>query len=211
MNKSLAWIIVFTLLVSTSVPLRSAHAEGGTFEITPMVGVTVGGSVDLPGAQIDFDTGLSYGGMVGMRVRDDALVVMSYHRQSTEAHYTDFGTPANNASVDMNIDYLQFGGEIDFAHKARFSPLLGLTIGATHFSPDVPDVDSNWFFSAILYGGATFRLTKHIGLRAQARFIGTVISNNSSWLCASPVGCVVNVSADGVLQGDFSAGVYVAF
>jgi hypothetical protein len=216
MTKPRRLLTLFTALAFASVPFDLALAEQrGTFEITAMVGGTVGGSVDLIGGKIDFDAGPSYGGMLGYRVTDDSLVILSYHRQSTTANISVFdpGDPLYpSQSVDMDIGHIQIGGELDFAHKARLSPLLGLTIGASHYSPELADAQTHWFFTAILYGGATFRITKHVGLRAQARAIGTVISANTRWVCGSLSGCAFSMSgADGVVQGDFSAGVYVAF
>jgi hypothetical protein len=216
MTRTRRLFVLLTMLVIAGIPVDSALAEkSGTFEITPMVGVTVGGSIDLIGGKIEFDAGPSYGGMLGYRVRDDALVILSYHRESTTAHFNVFNPSSPlypSRSVDMDIGHLQIGGELDFSRRSRFSPLFGLTIGASHYSPDLANAERQWFFTAIAYGGATFRITKHVGLRAQARVIGTVISANTRWICGSPIGCSFSMNGvDGVVQGDFSAGVYVAF
>jgi len=209
-------LLALPLLVAFLPALASAEVErrfeGQWVEVTGLAGIQFGGEIKNNLGQVNFDSDLSYGGMVGLRVADDGLIVVSYHRQRSNTR-TMFPTlPAN---LDVDIGYLQIGGELELPLRPRIIPLIGLTVGATHFTPVVGDLGTAWYFSAVAYAGVKIPITKYFGLRSQIAVLGTVINGDGSLLCGSgPSGGGCNIKATditGMVQGDFTAGVYFAF
>jgi len=176
-------------------------------EITALGGIQFGGSVDLVGGdEGSFDADVGFGGVLGYRVQNDGLAVISYLVQPTEFSLDSGG------SVDMNVGYLQIGGELEFAMTPHLLPFIGLTVGATHITPR-DGGDSNWFFSTVFTGGVKVPVSKHFGLRTQMSLLTTVIDGNSKIYCTSGGGasCAISADVDAMFQGNFSVGVYLTF
>ena len=93
-------------------------------------------------------------------------------------------------------------------------PFIGLGIGATHITPIDTDASTDWFFSFSAIGGLKIPIVKHVGIKAQIRYLGTVINSDASWFCASSGGLTCGVSLDNtkiLSQGDVTGGLYVSF
>ena len=71
--------------------------------------------------------------VLGYRVKDDGLLALSYTRQQPE--FDTSLTGGGGQSFDVDVGYVQFGGELELHLKRRWVPFIGLTIGASHFSP----------------------------------------------------------------------------
>jgi hypothetical protein len=189
------------------------HAHAQHVEVTALGGVQYGGSTDVFGGTASFDAGPSYGGMVYYRVRDDGLFGVSYSREQSQLASTLVGPGGPvYGTLDVDIGVLHAGGELEIAPRKAVTPILGLSVGATHFTPRRSG-PTEWFFSAALTGGFKYRINRHIGLRAHARLIATVIDDDSRITCVSSGGltCAVAADLDGLVQGDLVGGVYVAF
>jgi hypothetical protein len=186
-----------------------ANPEKG-FEVTPLVGYQFGGEVDLVDGKATIDSGPMAGVMLGLRVTDHSLAILSYQMQVTDVTLRS-NNGQNSEKFDLNIGYLQVGGEFGGRLSKHFGYTLGATIGTTHFSP--PDAGSSeWYFSGTIYLGTKYLITKNFGIRTQIRMLGTVLDSNSGWLCGSYNGCLVVVNdVTGTIQGDFSAGLFFAF
>lgn len=204
MVGSIASLVVFFAAMA-------AAAESGNYEITALGGVGFGGSTDLELGDGSLDAGASYGAMLAARVRRDGLVALSYTRQRTEFDVALTG--GGSQRLDVDVGYVQFGGELEFHPTGRrIVPFIGLSLGASHFSPRGGG-RTEWFFAGTFTGGLKIPLTEHVGLRAQMRVMGTLIDGKSDIFCvgAGGVTCVVAGSADGLFQGDALAGIYVTF
>jgi hypothetical protein len=213
-------LLLAILLTLAFVPsLASAEVErrfeGRWVEITGFAGIQFGGEIENNlGQKVNFDSDLSFGGMIGLRVDDDALIVVSYHRQRSNAHAM-FPTLPDPPPFDVDIGYLQIGGELELPLRPRIIPLIGLTVGATHFTPVDGNMGTSWYFSAVAYLGVKVPITKHFGLRSQISMLGTVINGDGSFLCgsgSSGSGCAIYATdITGMIQGNFTAGAYFAF
>jgi len=114
--------------------------------------------------------------------------------------------------LDLKVGYLQIGGELG-GSISSVNLFFGITVGATHFTPD--DGNTEWFFSGTAYMGAKIPITKHLALRTQLRVLGTLIDSDSRWFCVSGGGgggCVIAAgNFTGTVQGDVSVGLVLAF
>lgn len=189
-------------------------------ELSVNGGVRVGGSLDVgieeeglsvnsQEGHLSFDSSPSYGGMVGYRVQPNGFVFLSYSRQETTAHYrqnTAAGTDVQDGSA--SIEYFQLGGNLEYT-RDRFTPYGGLSLGTTRFaSLDVNSGDS-WQFSAVLDGGVKIMLLPMLYARLLARMPLTFQSG--SVYCFSGFGCAVTLNGTPLVQGEFQAGVTLAF
>jgi hypothetical protein len=210
-------ILTTAFLVCVVFSMAGGMARAGDrpgFEIIALGGIGFGGSLELHRGDADIDTGPAYNGMLGIRIRPDQgrgkLVILSYQLQTTKVDIDLDGMP--NQRFDLNIGTLQLGGEVDGLVAPHVRPFLGMTVGTTYFSLDEPGSEMEWFFSGTIYAGVKFPFGDHFGLRTQIRMLGTLMGGESRIFCSSATRCLITVdNVSGTVQGDFTAGLYVAF
>lgn len=207
-------ILLAALLVGSAA---SAQDLG---EVAVFGGIQFGGSIDVEddsssaSGSANIEAGPSFGGLVAYRVNPDALVVLSYHQQRTKIDVTLNGTQPISGDFDASLGFLHFGGEVEVDTVYRFVPFFGLTVGATHVSPDAAGANTHWYFSGQLYGGAKIPITERLGIRAQLGLLTTVVHNDSAWVCGSVQGrggCLVSADIGAAFQGNFTGGIYYQF
>jgi hypothetical protein len=154
----------------------------------------------------------SYGAMLDVRVRPDALAEVSYTRHPTVLSIRQ--SDGSLSSYDLLVQYLQIGGLLEFRVGSVdwIRPVFGGTLGATVFSADDSGHSyEEWRFSFILEGGVKFRLIEHFGLRLRGRMLATFLTDDSALFCSTGSGCGFIYSGTAVLQGEFGGGAYLAF
>jgi len=189
--------------------------DPGMVQITGLYGIQFGGSLDLEEGKLEIDSAPAWTVQAGLRVQDDGFAFASYSRQSTVASFDSAtGTPPSGR-FDVDIGILQIGGELDLPMQKHLVPFIGLGIGATHFTPIDTSGGTDWFFSFSAIGGLKIPIVKHVGLKGQIRYLGTVVNSDASWYCASIGGsgtCAVSLKDTTILsQGDVTGGLYVSF
>lgn len=209
---------MLALLLGAAWPFP-AHAGGDArdaserVQLTALAGLQYGGKIDGDQGKVSLDSAPAYTFQAGVRVQEDGFVALSYTLQPTRATASfDDGRP--NQRFDLDVGLIQFAGELEFAAPLPIIPFIGLSVGATHLTPHGSGGETQWFFSGTATAGAKWPITKHIGLRTHARFIGTLVSSDTSFVCVSNGGatCVISVSdTKGILQGDIVAGLYISF
>jgi hypothetical protein len=208
-------LLFFSLgLVIASGTARAESPIDPSFEISLLAGGAFGGTLGVEDGDISMEIGWAANAIAAIRLRSDEgrLLTLSYMRQRTPFTVALDGQPEQK--VDVDVGFIHVGGEIDGEVGKRFKPFFGLSIGATHFSPLSSSASTEWFFSAGFYGGTKIAFGEHFGLRLQGRMLGTVIGGEKSVICVSGSGgaCLISASGtSGLMQGDFMAGVYVAF
>lgn len=180
-------------------------------ELTGQGGYRFGGSADGENGGASLEAGPVVGGTLGIRVRGNALAIASYYYQFSRAdvHFDAVGD--EDTSFDMAIGYLQFGGEIEFPVRPKAVPFMGMTLGTVHFTPEVDDSTTDWYFAFALFGGIKIPLTKHFGLRADFKLLVTILNNDSDSLCVSGKGCITALDVNAMAQGEGLGGAYLAF
>jgi hypothetical protein len=203
----------FTLTLSLGILSLSGAAMAERVEVTVLGGVQFGGSSNFIGGEASFAAGPEFAALLGVRVNKQGLITLGYQRQWTEVDFRilQLSNPIWGKR-DMTVGTIHFGGELELPVNDRVIPFIGVSLGATHYSAEFPN-STSWYFSGAFTGGLKLKLTKHIGLRSQMRLLGTVINNDSTVFCVSSGGltCAIAADLDGVVQGDFLAGVYVTF
>jgi opacity protein-like surface antigen len=195
-----------------------AWAEAPRFEITPFAGARVGGGFDagdLGGTgttddSVDLGSGAGFGIDLGLYRDDQSFYELLYSSQSAALDSSD---PLLDG-VDLQIDYLQFGGTLFFPQQNDFFvPYLSLTLGATFMQPDGA-FDSETKFSGSLGGGVRVPFNDHVALNLGVRGYLTFIESDTDLFCvsnATDAGCLVRSSGSTFFQAEGSLGLSVRF
>ena len=147
-----------------------------------------------------------------------ALALSWYYGRNTEGElfysnskqHISISNGEISESTSMYISYLHFGGRVNFVNSSPFSTSLGLGIGATFFVPDESQYDKDIAFSGNITGGMRYELNDQWALKADLRFYGTVIQNDSSLFCGDGT-CLVKLDGSVYVQTELMAGVEYKF
>jgi hypothetical protein len=177
------------------------------FGISPFVGYRFGGEVEdkSTGKNYSFEDSPAYGLFLD-------YAPMNYYGRyellwSHQDSSLDFNGDNGLGKVDVTIDVIQVGGEMEFG-KERLRGYFSAHIGATYFSSDGYGDDTN--FSMGIGVGAKAFLTKNIYLRADFRAFCTVVDSEGSFIYANGT-TVASFSGSTLWQGQVSAGLGITF
>jgi opacity protein-like surface antigen len=212
------WLAFAVLHLAAGVPVARA-AEAGEYRlaVTPLIGYRMGGDFEAEDSEDEVE------------LDDDGMVALAFNvpYQSVDGEaYTEWelylsrqsagidSAPAGvDPALDVDITHVLLGGNyVGAGTIAR--PFLTAGIGAAHISPDGPGYGSDTVFAFGIGGGAQLYPANRVGLRLEARLLGSVVDSDSSIFCASGSGgatCAFRASGDVLWQWDVSAGVVVRF
>ncbi len=178
--------------------------EAVGWEIAPFYGYRFGGSIDdtdrNSDISLDLNNAPAYGLVFDFPSGHHTQWEIFYSRQQTDIDIN--GGLLARESVDVDIEYLHAGG-IYVMDGDKQRPYVGFTLGATRFSPD-GDYDDEVEFSVAFVGGIKFQLARHLGLRLDARALGTVTDSQGEFFCSG--GCVAHWKSSGFWQFDTTLG-----
>lgn len=197
--------LLLALLTLSAVP---AFAQDPLrIQITPQVGYRTGGSLteSANGAQYTLDASTSWGAVADVALGGKGRYVeLAWLRQETKVPYANAFGPGQS---ELTLDTFLVGGHWDTAPDSLFRPFLSGLVGLTRLDAAGSGTTR---FTASLSGGVKVMPVENFGLRFEARGLYIVGGGGSSAFCG-PSGCTIGFSSSGMLQGDFSAGVVIAF
>jgi hypothetical protein len=185
------------------------------FDFTPFIGYRT--SLSFPvephvtgmNPRVVLDASPSYGGSLGMRLKDeDDLVEVRWARQDSYVHTEDISpqVPRQRAILD------QFHG--DFSHEfliedwaAWARPFVLASVGATHVSSDTNINFTRFSFG--IGGGIRFYASRHLGFKIQAEWLPVFANPHVAFICGA--GCIVHVGGTLGAQGEVFAGPILRF
>jgi hypothetical protein len=179
------------------------------FEITPFYGQMAGGKFEDPTDLSDRDVGSDSNLGVFFNLNAESperQYELLYSQQSTEIEGAE--------PLDMDIKYLHIGGIVNFTDVKHVVPYFGMTVGATQFSPDLSGLDSETKISFSAGTGVKIPITRHVGIRIDARAFVTLLDTDGDLFCVSSNGtgtCRISASSDTLLQYTATIGVTAAF
>jgi hypothetical protein len=210
--------IVATCLMTAAVFLclstpSAAQDKPFKFEITPFAAYRVGGSFDEENGdgRVDLNDSSAQGVMFNIKANPNGQYELLYARQNTDAITEGFFV--NDPTIDMEVEYFQFGGTYLFDGDTT-RPFLAMTAGLSRFDPGITGSDSESFFSASLGGGVQLNATGRLGVRFEARVFATFVDGDSNIFCASEEGtgaCLIVVDAKILTQWEARAGLVFRF
>lgn len=182
-----------------------------TVEVTPFGGYRVGGGFfDVPtGRVVDDDAAPSLGLLVNVDVGLDTPglkfeALFSREEVRVEVRPDSLFEPP--AIVRVEVDHIQIGGIQEFG-QTRVRPFLSGLLGLTRYAGQG---DSDVRFSVGAGGGVKLFATRHLGLRLDGRTYVTFVDIDGAGVCGG-AGCLIGFNVSPIWQGDFTAGVIVAF
>ena len=200
------------LALLTAAP---ALAQNGSFkyEVTPFASYRMGGSFDEQDGDgsIKLNDSSAAGFLLNISANPNGQYELMYARQSTDANTSGFF--ANDPTIDLDVEYLQFGGTYLFDGD-NLRPFIALTLGLTQFDPELAGTGSERFFSASFGGGLHFNARQRLGIRLEARVFTTFIEDDSTIFCSSidgAGGCLVQVDGSLLSQWEARAGLVFRF
>jgi hypothetical protein len=220
-RRTIAWIAVSTVIGLAGVGPAAAQSPQMPGRMPPHraeISFFGGGSwtdsrevlVGTDPGNLDIDDSGFWGIAADFNVRPGTgQAEILYSRQDSKLRFESPLSPAENQTVDMAVEYLQFGGLGGVVRRNVYT-FASFTLGATRFSFDDASIDDEWKFSALFGFGAKLYVNEKFGLRAQARFPFTFISGGGSVACGN-FGCFTTVGGEGVFQFDLGGGAFVMF
>ncbi len=202
-RSGIACYLIFASL-SAQAAQPTTHVE-----ITPLIGYRSGGSFTDPasGDKLDLDDGGSVGFILNIDHDANTQWEFLYSHQSSSLQLPQLFM--GQRLFDLDIDYFSFGGSYVWRNP-QVEPFISAGIGVTHMSPDDNQLDSETRAMLQLGGGYKIFLTKHIGLRLEARAYATALSSDAEVFCGNGA-CIARVESSGFAQYEFNAGLIGRF
>lgn len=195
-------------LLAAALPAGAGEQLGKErVELTPFFGYRIGGHFNSFTGTIKypFEDTTSYGGLVDINVnRDNYKAEVLWSHQETGLDRLFEGQVSRKA---LQIDHFQAGimQEVGY-ERARLA--VSALAGGTRFSS--PGLGSEVRFSGSVGGVAKVFATPHVGLRFDARAYGVFVKGVGGAFCVNGT-CAFAYSGNVMWQGDFTAGLIIAF
>ena len=135
----------------------------------------------------------SWGLFISKEVDDPGMIELLYSHQSTRL--------SPDQSERLTVDTLHFAGALTLSDNLM-APYIGAGIGVTRFDA----YDSETAPSMSLALGVQPRLGEHLALRAEVRGYGSLLNDDSAFLC-NPEVCAFRVRGDLLTQWQANIGV----
>ena len=139
----------------------------------------------------------SWGLFISREVDDPGMIELLYSHQSTRV--------SPELPDRLAVDTLHFAGAL-FLSDNLMAPYIGAGIGVTRFDA----YDSETAPSMSLALGVQPRLAEHLALRAEVRGYGSLINDDSAFLC-NPEVCAFRVRGELITQWQANIGLTLRF
>lgn len=155
---------------------------------------------------------------------DGIVHIVANYYESTDSDgarlYSEFFLGANtleanintgSASYTANIDALhaQIGGVYEWADSKWLRPYFVMTVGLSHYSPELTNEET--YFSGTAGLGGRLRITEQLSLKLEARILGTLLNNSSTIFCRADDDCSIGVDGRLWNQQHYTAGMSWSF
>jgi len=208
------------LLVFTFLWAGSARAQG-KFEVTPFAGyetsgsypvsLNSGGSISNPINELRVNDALAYGAFLDYNLAENFQLEFMWNRNNTSYSARQVSDGTYFKAYNSNIDQFQFGGNYTFLDSThRLRPYAAFSAGFTHDSNSGGNSDRTEF-SYSLGGGVKYYLSRHIGLRGDARYLPTYGSSSYGVYCYPFGPCYSAKVANFLNRGNFVGGIIFNF
>ena len=207
------WVVIAALLSVCQSRPAAAQVEPLKFEITPYAAYRLGGSFEEKDGEgrVDLNDSNAAGFMFNIMANHNGQYELIYARQNTDADTRGF--LANDTTVDIDVEYFQFGGTYLFDGD-NTRPFIAMTFGMSRFDPGISDSDSESFFSASFGGGVQLNANKRLGVRLEARVFTTFVDEDTDIFCSSIGGagaCLIQIDGRLLSQWEARAGLVFRF
>jgi len=221
LRKAVALVFVLAWGATSALAQQSFTQK---IELTPFAGVKVGGKINVSGNSsspgvdnVLIKSGVDYGGIFDYSLWDNFQFEFLWMRQPSvlSTHDTSTSPPTVTRITDSKLDTFTFGATYDFRNPdAPVKPFITGGVGWTHFTnihnPNNVDLGFSNGLTYNIGGGAKYYFSRHIGLRADVRYLYVRTTPSSSIQCGF-VGCFQVPTHNHANQGAANLGVIVRF
>ncbi len=159
------------LILSLTLISVSSYAD---IMITPMIGYTIGGEVkDAQDNRYDIQGDYNYSIAIEIPVENGRIGLF----------YTQQDSQLDDLDLDSPVKYLYLQSSLDLPINDKLLGYVGIGLGGSYI--DVDWAKGKVGFSATGFAGLEYKLTPHIALNAQFRWLGTTVDSSSSTVCYS--------------------------
>ena len=210
---------IWWMLIVALAHLGPAYAQH--FDVTPLIGVRAGGSVEVqeedqpPQARARLGAGLTYGVAAGIRFRDEqgcddcSVIEFRWMRQNTNLGLvasppvaTPLAVSFGRTSVTLDHYLSDYTYEWNLEDAQTIRPFVLASLGAARLS--TPASDSTRF-SFGLGAGVKIFPRPHWGFRLQVEYLPMLMHSGVQQVVCS-AGCVVALGGGLLNQFEFTAG-----
>jgi hypothetical protein len=211
-NMFVSWAMIAAVSLCHATP-AAAQDKLFKFEITPFAAYRIGGQINEQNGngQFELNESAAQGIMLDVGVNPNGQWELLYARQDTEAATQGFFV--NDPQFDLDVEYFHLGGTYLFDGD-NTRPFVVVTLGLSHFDPQLAGLDSENYFSASIGGGLQLNASKRIGVRLEGRVFTTFVDNDSNIFCSSTGGagaCLIQVEGSTITQWEARAGLVFRF
>jgi len=185
LTPSVLVLVVATALLCHATP-AAAQDKPFKFELTPFAGYRFGGSFDEKDGdgRVGLNDSNAQGLMFNIKANPNGQYELLYSRQDTDADTAGFFV--NDPTIGIEVEYFHFGGTYLFDGD-NTRPFIALTVGLSHFDPQLFDSGSESFFSASFGGGVQLNASKRIGAHAMGSPCGAGFSVLAEYECNTDI------------------------
>lgn len=206
------WVTIATVSLCYTTP-SVAQGNSYKFEITPFSSYRIGGQFDEKDGdgRFDLNESAAYGIMLNVLANPNGQWELLYARQNTNADTQGF--IIDDPQINLEVEYFHLGGTYLFDGD-NIRPFIALTLGLSHFDPDLPGLSSESFFSASFGAGLQLNANKRLGVRLEGRVFSTFVDSDSTIFCSSEGGtgtCLIQVAGTILTQWEARAGLVFRF
>jgi len=217
--SSRAAVACLTLaFLGVAAPARAQYVQIQSFEVTPVVGLRLGGTFDIqPDAPASVEARLedaaSYGFSAGVRFDDFSLIEFRWTQATSTLR---FGAPfgflgASVGDVTLNQFHADFTREFVIPEVKGLRSFLTGSLGVTHIGAAQ---DAFTRFSFGFGAGLKQFLGSRLAVRAEAQWLPILVDPSVSGFACGTIqfgGCLVVLDGDLVQQFQLSIGPVVRF
>lgn len=201
---------VFILALAMFAPALPAQRIQ-RFELTPFAGYETSGSYPIQNSliisRLRADANISFGTFLDYSLTPNLQAEFLWAHNPTSYSAQDAITRTYAKAFNTQIDQFQFGGLYFFrSDENKLRPYAAASIGFTHDSNSGPASDRTALAFG-LGGGVKYYATRHLGLRADARWLPTYANTGPAIVC-DPFGFCFRTRIRNYLErGNFSLGI----
>ena len=210
--------IVLFLSVITGLSVRAQQR----YEITPFVGyessasypVTVfsnSGNGTLPINRLRVDNSLAFGTMIDVGITENSQFDFMWNRNNTSYDAHNVLTNSYFHAYDSDIDQFQFGTLYMFRNsEVKLRPYIVGGLGFTHDS-NSNSTPNRTEFSWSIGGGVKYYASRHVGFRADVRYLPTYGSSSNATYCDPFFGCYTTRVSNYLNRANIVGGIIFKF
>jgi opacity protein-like surface antigen len=211
------WVYVTVFLLLVSAP-ASAQYETQKWEISPFGGYETSGSFPITNGTSPFtvdrlraNAGRSFGSFIDYSLSDSFQAELMWDRNSTSFSEQNAITGAYTKAFNSDIDLFHFGILFMFRDPDKsLRPYVAGGIGFSHqFNGGMTNNRTD--FSYGIGGGVKYFPTRHVGFRADARFVPSYANSSPGTYCDEFGFCYLANVPHYLDRGNFTGGIIFRF